>query len=334
MKIKQKLTSGLMVMSLGLVSAPLITTAIISPTNVIEKDTKAWADVTIDGAGSKVNFTAPKTIEVVIKIDGLGVADTPTAIAAEINAAVDSALTVKGNINGVDKSIVYGTTTNISDSAIEKDGLNNANITLSYEESDDVQTLMGVQAAVNKDAEWNWVTLGSGDEIINGVDVSDGTAIMQDETKDVTTSGLEGTKATIDLPLKYDDTKVLAGDLSYLVVQESIKDLAIKANDTVSENTTPTVSNPNAKADGYLNTSINLINLKEGTTYENFIVDLDGDWLTTDDQITLTDFSFQTTSTDDNGLSGGAIAGIIIGVLILIALIGAGGYLVYKKQNQ
>ncbi len=334
MKIKQKLTSGLMVMSLGLVSAPLITTAIISPTNVIEKDTKAWADVTIDGAGSKVNFTAPKTIEVVIKIDGLGVADTPTAIAAEINAAVDSALTVKGNINGVDKSIVYGTTTNISDSAIEKDGLNNANITLSYEESDDVQTLMGVQAAVNKDAEWNWVTLGSGDEIINGVDVSDGTAIMQDETKDVTTSGLEGTKATIDLPLKYDGTKVLAGDLSYLVVQESIKDLAIKANDTVSENTTPTVSNPNAKADGYLNTSINLINLKEGTTYENFIVDLDGDWLTTDDQITLTDFSFQTTSTDDNGLSGGAIAGIIIGVLILIALIGAGGYLVYKKQNQ
>lgn len=340
MEIKRKLTSSLMVIGLSLVSTPLIATTINRPLDFVKKETRSWADAMIDSTNSQVIYDDAQNtmVQAIIAINGLDSSDTPTSLAGEINQAGGDTFTVKGTINGVEQSIAYDDSTNIEESAIVKDVDDDtkAMITLNYTEGELIQTISGVQAAVNKaaDSDWDWVVLGDGNPIINAIDVSDGTIITQDTSTEVTTFGIEATKATMMLPLQYDDTVIKGGDLSYLVVQESIKNLQIKANDEILENSTPIISDPSVKANVAINANINLINLTEGTTYDNIVVDLDGDWVgTMDDQITLSDFSFQTAN-DSNGLSGGAIAGIVIGVLVLIALIGAGGYFIYRKENK
>ncbi|XP_023340578.1 L-type lectin-domain containing receptor kinase S.1 isoform X2 [Eurytemora carolleeae] len=55
--------------------------------------------------------------------------------------------------------------------------------------------------------------------------------------------------------------------------------------------------------------------------------------VTVSNQLGSTNYTFGVPTIEDSGLSGGAIAGIVIGCLAGVVLIGAGGAMVVKNQK-
>ncbi len=255
-------------------------------------------------------------------------------IASQINT--DGALGIKGDVNNT-KDIIfsYDAANTIDEKNIIKDATDSTKATIicDFYLRTPIQAANNFYVATNKgSSDWDWKEFATNETIINGVDVSDGSTVQVDYDRKIVASDINDDTATITIPLKYNESKILGDELSYLVIQKSLNNLEVKAKNLLLETKdSPSVDVSTTKTTLGIEAKIEVINLKSNNKYYDFTIDLDGDWTaSTKDQFDLVDLLFETTN-GQVGLSNTEVEILVIGALILIIAILLGGYLFYKK---
>lgn len=333
MKWNKIFTISLLLLSIGLVEIPNQNDLIA--TNNASNQVKTWADVHIDTLTSKVIFNEdiPNRLTVILKAKNLNATDSSADIANQIN--IEGALGFKVDIND-NKNVIftYNAINKIEEKDIIKDETDSTQATIicDFYVKFPIQIANNFYVATNKNSSWNWKQFSKDEIIVNALDLGDGSLVQVNYDQTIIVNNIDHTSAKIEIPLKYDETQILGEQWSYLIVQKSLKDLQIKANDTILEiKDNPVVNLAKTKETSNLIATINLINLKSNTKYFDFTIDLDGDWLTTKkDQFDLINTQFQTTY-EKEGLSDTEVEILVIGILILIIVILLGAYLIGKR---
>lgn len=304
-----------------LLISPIISTFELQQYNQkeLKKNVRAIDWDTIDIIDANTNFdTENNKWNIFITLGIFEEGTTAVDVLAEINSLEKLGIYFKvndeANINGDFGQI------GLMEDNIEINADNSATVTLSLDLPPDIQIIYETKVSKDYDgANWeNWVEL-KGAPIINKIDTN---LISLDDTKNITQSNVTDTKASIMVPIKYDDTQIVAGVNSSTVIEANLENMTIKSNDEMLMIDTISVqlTTDTLRAEvSNLETTINLVDLNYDTEYTNLVIDLDGDETTTDDIMELNDFSFKTALQNEK-LTPLEISSIVIMSLLIIGI--------------